>query len=54
MWKYLKITFKVASPSELQIKLTEIGKDGWEIIYYQEKYTNQNIEVDLLAKKPSA
>lgn len=53
MWNYMRKSFKVNSPSDLQIKLTEIGKDGWEIIYYQEKSNNRIIEVDILAKKSS-
>lgn len=53
MWNYLRKSFKVESPSQLELKLSEIGKEGWEIIYYKENIINRTVEVDILAKKPS-
>jgi hypothetical protein len=45
MWEYERKDYKFRWYSELINKLNEMGKEGWEVIYYQEelpeKYANE-------------
>ena len=36
MWDYKRVDYKFSNISEIEKKLNDEGKDGWEIIYYHE------------------
>lgn len=36
MWEYQRLEFEINKLIDLNIKLTELGKNNWEVIYYNE------------------
>jgi hypothetical protein len=47
MWEYKKVLIKYRSIIDINEQLNLYGKDGWEIIYYNEKEN----EISILLKK---
>lgn len=37
MWEYDRIEFEAQIISEIINNMNKLGKDGWDIIYYEEK-----------------
>ncbi len=37
MWEYQRLEFEIFKLIDLDIKLTKLGSDNWEIIYYNEE-----------------
>ena len=36
MWEYQRFEFRFRNFPELNVELNKLGKEGWEIIYYNE------------------
>ncbi len=49
MWEYKRIDIKYVTINDLTLQLNNLGKDGWEIIVYDDQIKNN---VSLLLKRP--